>query len=296
MAGRMEEKTNRDHIFFLHAFLPAFAPWSVLAYVSLFDRIRSLSKRTHEWATSGTILVVLIVVSLSGYQLPHYLNVVFPTAAIMVASFIIEKQFSRKWTQVIVIIQSIIIFLALIAIAVLNAWSFPVRQTWIIIVLILLLSAVFYFLKSKMYSSLQKAVLVSAATMVFAFFLLNANFYPQLLKYQGGNELAFATMNRVDTSRLFFWKNTYSSSFNFYSRSLRKPFSDSVIAINKATWLIYDIRDTAEVRNAGYLMKGETYTAIDYEVTMLDIKFLDPKKRDQQCTKMLLSEIIHTGN
>ena len=169
----------------------------------------------------------------------------------MVAAFLIEKQFSRKWVQAIFIVQMTVVFLILVVCRI-NAWSFPIQQAWVvIIVLILLLALVFYFIKSKQYTTVQKTVLIPASAMIFTFFLLNANFYPQLLKYQGGNELAFATRNKVDPSRIYFWKETYSSSFNFYSQTIRKPFADSVLLPGTTAWIVYDIKDTADIRNSG---------------------------------------------
>jgi hypothetical protein len=64
---------------------------------------------------------------------------------------------------------------------------------------------------------------------MLVFYLMNANFYPQLLTYQGGNELAFATKEKVDAKQAYFMPGVYSSSYNFYTAELRKEFNDSVM-------------------------------------------------------------------
>jgi hypothetical protein len=141
-----------------------------------------------------------------------------------------------------------------------------------------------------MYSLSQKNILVPAATIILSFFLLNINFYPNLLKYQGGNELAFTTKGKVNPADVYFWKETYSSSYTFYAATLIKEFNDAVLQAGKKTWLLYDIRSEEEIRNLGYKF-GQRFQATDYEITKLDLKFINPVKRESQCTKLVIAEI-----
>jgi 4-amino-4-deoxy-L-arabinose transferase-like glycosyltransferase len=289
---------KKDYFFFLHSFLWAFAPWSILAYIAVTRRIKEILHHNpvptgtggEEWLTSGIFIAILLIVSFSGFKLPHYLNIVFPTTAILTAAFILSKKNNGNWIQAILIIQGIVVVLLFLSVAIINAWAFPVKSTWVIAGMILLLAVVFYFIKSKMYSTLQKAILVSVSAMAFSLFLLNGSFYPQLLKYQGGNELAFATKGKVDPQNVYFWNNTYSSSYNFYTSSLRKSFADSVLQQGNAVWLLFDIRDEEKIKQAGYQL-GQRFTVPDYEITKLDIKFLNPVRRESVCTKMIIAEL-----
>lgn len=289
-SGGMGSDSKHDYFFFLHSFLWAFAPWSVLAYIALAGRIKNFLSRRVEWLTTGVFIIILLIVSFSGFKLPHYLNIVFPTTAVLTAAFITSKQTQPKWTRNIFIIQLIVSVLLLLLVAVINGWAFPVRGFGIIAGVVILLAVVFYFLKSSLYNRLQKAMAVSVATMVLCFFLLNANFYPKLLTYQGGNELALATKGKVDPAEVYFWKEMQSSSFNFYTGTLRQQFADSVLQPGKKVWLLFDIRSEEEIKQAGYKL-GERYSTLDYEITKLDIKFVNPAKRENQCTRMVLAEI-----
>jgi 4-amino-4-deoxy-L-arabinose transferase-like glycosyltransferase len=289
-SGQMGGDAKHDYFFFLHSFFWAFAPWSILAYIAIAGRIKNFLQRREEWLTTGVFLVMLIIVSLSGFKLPHYLNIVFPTTAVLVAAFIIQQKEDLKWIKSIFIMQLILVSLLLLLGAVINAWAFPVKSVWVIAGIILLLALVFYFIKSAAYDRLQKAVAVSVAAMIFSFFLLNSNFYPRLLKYQGGNELAPAVKGKLNPDDAYFWKNTFSSSFNFYTKTLYKPFADSVLQPGKNIWLIYDIRDEAAIKQSGYQL-GQRFSVLDYEVTKLDIKFVNPAKRQSQCSKMVIAEI-----
>ena len=288
--GEMGHDAKNDYFFFFHSFLWAFAPWSILAYIAFVTRLKTFFRRKEEWLTSGVFIVMLLLISFAGFKLPHYLNIIFPATAVMTASFISCKGSQSKWIKSIFIIQLIITLLLLLLVSVINAWAFPVNVVWVITGIILLLAVVFYFFRTKTYDPLQKAVGVSVAAMILSFFLLNGNFYPQLLTYQGGNQLAFSTKGKVDPASVYFWKGFYSSSYSFYTATLRKQFEDSVLRPGKKTWLLFDIRNEEEIKQSGY-RSGQRFSVLDYEITKLDIKFMNPAKRQKECTEMVLAEI-----
>lgn len=288
--GQTGDAAKQDHFFFLHSFLWAFAPWAVLVYMAVVMRIKKIMGRHLDWFTISTFVVLLLLVSFSGFKLPHYLNIIFPVASVMAAVFIIGAQAPGKLIRPLFTIQLIISVLLLLAAAVINGWAFPVKQVWIIVEAVLLLALFFYFIKSSLFDRLQKAVLVPVAAIILLFFLLNTNFYQQLLKYQGGNELAFATKGKPNPADVYFWKNTFSSSFNFYTQTLYKPFADSVLQSGKKIWLAYDIKDEEEIKK--HYTIGRRFETPDYEITKIDIKFVNPEKREKQCSKMVLAEVL----
>src|SRR4030095_12104875 len=168
-----------------------------------------------------TFMAIAIVLSFSGFKLPHYINIIFPATAVMTGSWILVNSLRPK---VLFVIQVTVCLLMLLPVTILNVWAFPLKNSLLIVSIILLLAVVFYFLKTQHLSYLPKAVCTSVASMVVSFFLLNTNFYPQLLKYQGGNELAKKIKGNVDLVNVYFWKDNYSSSFNFYTATERKQF------------------------------------------------------------------------
>ncbi len=285
-SGEMGSDAKNDYFFFIHSFLWAFAPWSLLVFMAIWGRLKQFFSRKEEWLTSGVFIVMLLVVSFSGFKLPHYLNIVFPASAVIAAVYILEK----AGIKTIFTLQLIVSLLLLTLIAGLTLWAFPVKKIWVIAGVILFLAVFFYFWRSQAYNSFQKAVCMPVSAAALVFFLLNTNFYPQLLKYQGGNELAAATKGKLDPQQVYFWKETYSSSYNFYTKTLRKTFEDAVIRPGKKTWLLYDIRSEEEIKQAGYTL-GERFITPDFEITRLDIKFINPAKRESQLTKMVIAEI-----
>jgi hypothetical protein len=280
-------EAKNDYLFFIYSFLWAFAPWSVMAYIAFVKRIKSFRARASEWLSLGTFIITGLILTFSGFKLPHYLNIIFPATATLTAGWLLKSQ---KWKSLYTI-QIIICTVILVLSALLNTWAFPVKSFILAVVVTLLLAIVFYFIKNHRFSYLQKTVGISVTTMVVSFFLLNANFYPQLLKYQGGNQLAKEIKGNVDPANVYFWKDNYSSSFNFYTAIERKQFTDSVFANGKKpVWLLFDIHDKGEIKKAGYRI-GMTYSVPDFEVTRLNLKFINPATRKKELTQMVLGEI-----
>jgi 4-amino-4-deoxy-L-arabinose transferase-like glycosyltransferase len=279
---------KNDWLFFFHSFLWAFAPWSILAFIALFDRIRNFTKRKEEWLTISTIIVIALLLTFSSFKLPHYLNIIFPAAAVLVSSWILNTSISQK---IIYATQAGVSALIILLVGTINVLAFPVDKPFLLIGMIFFLSVFFYFLINYQLDWIQKAVAFSAAMMALSFFLLNGNFYPQLLKYQGGNELAKKIRGNVDPATVFFWGENYSSSFNFYTASERKQFTDSLYSIReKPIWLLFDKRNLEDIKNAGYKI-GSSYSASDYEVSKLDLKFVNPSTRDKNLTELFVGEI-----
>lgn len=290
-SGEMGSDAKNDRLFFLHSFLWAFAPWSIVAFIAIVNRLKTFLTRKHEWLTVGVFIVMLITISLSGFKLPHYLNIVFPATAILTASFLQEKQPLPSWTRIFFIVQLVVCSLILLLSLLIHAWAFPVKSPWTIIAVVFLLALVFYFIRSQRYDKWKKSILLSVSTMILAFFLLNVNFYPQLLTYQGGNQIARGMKDRVDPQQVYLWKNYYSSSFNFYTATIRKEFSDSVFQEGRRIWILADARNLEEIRKQGYLL-GKSISARDYEITKIDLRFVDPRQREAQLNQMVLVEVL----
>jgi hypothetical protein len=287
----MGSDAKNDRLFFIHSFLWAFAPWSIVAFIAIFSRLKTFASRKYEWLTVATFLVMLLTISFSGFKLPHYLNIVFPTTAILTASFILEKAKAVKWIRLIWIIQLVTVILLLLLAILIHVWAFPVSNTMTIVGVVILLAIVFYFIRSSLYSKIQKSILISVAAMAFSFFLLNTNFYPKLLSYQGGNQLALGTKERVDPQNVYLWTNYYSSSYNFYTKTIRKEFTDSVFKNGREVWILADRRNLQEIRDRGYIL-GRNISARDYEITKLDLKFVNPEKRESQLNQMVLVQVL----
>jgi len=196
----------------------------------------------------------------------------------------------ERWRKAFYIIQLSTSILLLATAALVNTWAFPVKSTAVLIGLIFFLVVVFYFFLSKMYKNIQRSITVSVAAIALFFFLANTNFYPQLLTYQGGKTLADVTRGIADPKNVYFWKSTFSSTYNFYSSSNRQVYNDSLISQDKKTWLIYNKSQQAEIDSAG-LVFGKTFSVPDYEITRLKKSFIDPATRKETLDEMVMAEV-----
>lgn len=281
---------GNDHFFFFHTFLWAFAPWSILAGWAIVERIRHWKNKQAEWLTTGSFITLALIISFSGFKLPHYLNVIFPSTAIAVAAFLLDKKNSPRRKQILFAIQAVVSLLLLCLAGLVLLWVFPDVKTMVIAGIILFLSLVFYYLQHASLQRLQKAVTVPVAVMLLVFFCLNTHFYPRLLRYQGGNELAAMTKGKADPARVFNWKEEYSSSYNFYSRQLTGRFHDSLLNKKENCWLLYDEEFLPQIEAAGYRV-NPVYSVPAYRVTRLDFSFLDPHTRDTACSRLVMATL-----
>lgn len=288
--GEMGQRFKNDYTFFLHSFIWAFAPWGIIAFMAFFRRVKNVFKRSDEWLTAGGFAIVMLVLSLSGFKLPHYINIVFPLAAVMVASFILSIRATPKWVNSVWLVQLISAIIILLLIVALNAWAFSVKNTWLAAA-VLLMSAILYFLiKKSATAKWQQAVVLPVCVMIVSFFLLNTNFYFQLLHYQGSSELAVKTKGKIDPANVYLWKDNYKSSYFFYTVSPEKDFHREVLQAKKTVWILIDEAQLQEVKQEGYSV-GPYYAAVDYSIAKLKLNFLNPATRTSKCTRMLLVQI-----
>ena len=282
---------KEDHFFFLHTFLWTFAPWCFVAFIALFMRLKKFFAAKEEWLSTGVFMMLASLINFSNFKLPHYMPILAPVTALIVAHFYVSRWNNERWKKAFYIIQLSASVLLLAAAALVNVWAFPVKNTLVLVGLIFFLAVVFYFLLSKMYSNIQKAITVSVASVALFFFLLNTNFYPQLLTYQGGKPLADITRGVADPKDVYFWKNTFSSTYSFYSSSNRQVYDDSLKQTGKNFWLIYERSQQAEIDSLG-LEFEKTFSVQDYEITRLKKSFIDPATRKEILDEMIMAEVI----
>jgi len=298
-AERFGAVGKEDHFFFLHTFLWTFAPWCFVAFIALFIRLKNffsakpapLGSGSEEWLSTGVFVMLAALINFSNFKLPHYLPILAPATALIVAHLFVSRWNDERWRRVFYTIQISTSVLLLATAALVNTWAFPVKSTAVLIGLIFFLVVVFYFFLSKMYNNIQRSITVSVAAIALFFFLANTNFYPQLLTYQGGKPLADMARGVADPKDVYFWKNTFSSTYNFYSSSNRQVYNDSLRQTGKKVWLIYERSQQAEIDSLG-LQLGKAFSVPDYEITRLKKGFIDPATRKETLDEMIMAEVI----
>lgn len=294
-SGGMGADAKHDYFFFIHSFLWAFAPWSILCFFSLYYRLKNF--RQWEWGTTACFLAVLLIVSFSGFKLPHYINIVFPVSSVMAASLVLHKLKDEKWVRLFFIIQLITAIALLVIATIMNAWAFPVRNAFIIVAVVFSLALLIYFLKHPSRTKAQKMILVPVTAIIVFFILMNGNFYRQLLKYQAGQQLVTVTKGKIDPKDVYIESGSvsYSASYTFYSRSLYQVWNDSVLIAGKPAWMLTEPARMEKLKQDGFVF-GRIYEVPHFRITKLNLKFLNPETRNKELKSMMVAEVLSKKN
>jgi 4-amino-4-deoxy-L-arabinose transferase-like glycosyltransferase len=183
-----------DPFFYFHTLLWAFLPWSLILYAAIVQKCRrsigspdtGLFRRSvsGDNICLGAALASFIVFSLSRFQLPHYLNILFPFFSILTAAYLYNLR--RRWPQRTLIIVQNVISLLLPILLLPIVWFFHFDYWQLLLVLLLTLAALpFILFRGR---SLPAAISRSfwMALLVFAF--INFILYPAILRYQSGTQ------------------------------------------------------------------------------------------------------------
>jgi hypothetical protein len=230
-----------------------------------------------------------VMITFSGFKLPHYINIIFPSAAVLTSGYLLEVVNKQSATRRLFITQLVVCCLCLFTALVLNLWAFPLKNWLLITIMILLLVSGVFILRS-LKSTFNKMIGLSVLSSAFIFFLLNSNFYPRLLTYQAGNELAIATKSKVDPKNVYIWPFIYNPSFQFYSKELKKDFKDTVLQENHPVWILIDRNSLPRLKEK-HLSVLEQYTHHDYNIGTMSLKFVDPNTRRQTLDSLFLIRV-----
>jgi 4-amino-4-deoxy-L-arabinose transferase-like glycosyltransferase len=175
-------KGSGDPFFYFHTLLWAFLPWSILLYAAIFQKCRRRRAFPGDLICLGGALASFVVFSLSRFQLPHYLNILFPLFSILTAAYL--HGVHPRWVQktIRVLQNSIAALLPMLLLAL--CWFFHF-DGWVLLMGAILLLAVTPFVLFR--GPLLPVPIVRSfwmALLVFSF--VNFILYPAILQYQAG--------------------------------------------------------------------------------------------------------------
>lgn len=185
--------------FFAHTLLWAFAPWCLLFYYALIKQIKNLATgiRLPEYYTLSGGLLLLVLFSVSGFQLPFYTNIIFPLFAIITAD-VCHKHLPTKAHEVFrLTAQWFYIIVLLIAIAVLHFFMRPAVLYYLIFEAIIYLILVTFIFKTQRNRPVR-VFMINCLTILFACFYINTTLYPIITANKAQLEAA-ADVNELFT-------------------------------------------------------------------------------------------------
>ncbi|MCK5702401.1 MAG: glycosyltransferase family 39 protein [Cyclobacteriaceae bacterium] len=285
-------KGSGDPVFFLHTMLWAYLPWAFLAYFALFIKGKSLLKKTNkkENYTFFGFLFLFIVFNLSSFQLPHYLNALFPFLSIITADTLLSFAKNRKFLGAfyhIHIWSSVLLIIAITLIHFIFSTQYPNPDIYLIF---LIGVGIIVLLLSTKGQKFKKLIFIPAITVLLVNYYINRSFYPQLLKYQAESEAAF------------YMKNHDLKENSLVTLGLRE---DMISVLQDRIVPVYDPEsvNNEDLKNKYVFTNGEGVDLIqtmevkneeihsfpDFRITTLNVTFFNKKTRDQEIeTKYLL--------
>jgi 4-amino-4-deoxy-L-arabinose transferase-like glycosyltransferase len=268
-------KGKGDPSFFLHTTLWAFLPWSVLLYIAIVKRIKNRKdKAVTEWYCLGGGLVTFLMFSLSKFQLPHYLNIVFPFFAILTSAYIAESVNVKH----IRIIQYLLVAVMLIILPVLHFIFKPGITHVSMTILMSIVFALLLFLP-KFFDISEKELIIGRTVLaaVLVNLYLNGFFNPKLLTYQGGTTAAQHVNEAFPGIPVVQLRPRFSYPLEFY---LEAP----LITIDR-------LSDTSHIPKPSLLLLHQDDDSLGmipiksfdvFPISKLNKKFIDPSTRSDQ--------------
>ncbi|MDR3693058.1 glycosyltransferase family 39 protein [Mucilaginibacter sp.] len=220
--GPINRKTSGSIFFYGHTLLWAFAPWGLLFYYAVFEKIKAIYNKKvlpEYYAISGGVLLLLLF-SFSRFQLPFYTNAIFPLFAIVTAPVCLGE-LSKSGTKFRLIVQWLFIILLPVAVITLNKLLSPVNNFYIITE-VLLFTIIAVLIVIKISEANKKTFLLSCVAALFAGLYVNTVFYNEIIPYKG--QIAAAEyVNQPGFEDLHVYVlNAENNLFQFYCK---KPVS-----------------------------------------------------------------------
>ena len=300
ITGENVWKNDTGYFFFVHTYLWAFLPWSFAGIIALYERIKILIKSKfkmqlhEEIITLAGFILPFIALSFSKYKLPHYIFVVFPLLSILTAKYLENvlinyKPKNFKFLITTNYISQVIIWAILLVSLI---WFFPADNIIIYLIAILLLLIVF-FLHSRKSQLFNKLIISLAVSSIALNLILNIHLFPNLLSYQSGVNVARIFNENKNKDDKIIALNLHSHSLDYYSEQIVPNISDidSLFEIlPNYQWLWVPAKDLKGVKS---LLKNkyQIYEINNFQVSRLNLKFLNPKTRDKQLERRYLIRI-----
>lgn len=287
--------------FFVHNFLWSFLPWALMFIVAFFSRIVETVKalvnnqKLPELLTLGGFILPFIALSMSKYKLPHYIFVMYPLAAIMLASWWEEvwKRQLKGFKVTSLVLQIIVWVLSTAVAAMIYFWFFPDGSLGLAVFSAAALLSGLWFITVRFNKKPKKLITGSVLVSVGVNIAMNGWFYPNIMNYQLGSNAAYKIQELELPADKLFSYNFHAYSFYYYSK---EPVNS--ISLNEMQERVSNGEEVYVVtreKNIDKLEKEFTYDLLEefgsYPVTLLSLKFLNPETRENTLKPVYIVKI-----
>lgn len=281
--------------FLLENMLWSFLPWIFIFLITLVLSIKDLIKSKfklqihEEFITVGGFILTYCMLARSQAQLPHYIFVVLPLAAIVTAKGLHQIYFLERFLKlkkVALYFHGFIFTLLWAAANMIVLFVFTDMPVYVKIVTII---GTVYFLYLLFFYKAQAPKFISLAlyTILGVNFILNTSFYPRLLKYElGVSAAAFINQNKLPNNSVYLYEIDESRALHFYgNHSFERLFDSSLLTPGQML-----ITKASSFTKLQQQFPGSTilHKNAYFGVSMLTLPFLNPATRDKEVTPYII--------
>ncbi|MFN8322728.1 MAG: glycosyltransferase family 39 protein [Chitinophagales bacterium] len=297
ITGENEWNNHPDTFFLVHSMAWAFLPWSVFLFIGWMRSIGNLLKTRFsqvlntEIASISGFSLMLLALSLSQYQLPHYIFVVFPLAAVIASVYYHELPLDAKLGKYMYALQGILI-IALLPGALFCQYAFmgfDLLSLSFLVIAVLLTCVVFLKTKNWIYTS--------GFAIVCFNILLSGFYYPEILKYQPQADFGKYMRQHSDENISYIaYKSTIAFSTVFYAQQMQaaefwKPEDLKKYLDKKQKLFVITGPEGLSSIRAEKIPLEIIQERISFPISRLNGKFLNPTTRQTVCEKLFLLKI-----
>ncbi len=287
ITGESPWKNGADISFLLLNMLWSFLPWIFVLVPGIVVNIITLFRQKfklregQEWMTTGGFLLAYLALGSSAYQLPHYIFVAFPLAAIITAASFagfLEAGTNKGLYKVLQPVLMVISVLVLLIVLLLITWVFP---SGIFSISLWALCAALWVYLAFSKQLVAKAFWLPGICLIMANIFLTNFVYYTLLQYQVGSQVGkYIHEKNIPAGDITFYKvNDPLNSLSFYAQEIIHGKDDSSLAKTFRYVLTMD---------EGMQKLKESGAAFDivkqgklFKVSELTPEFLNPATREK---------------
>jgi 4-amino-4-deoxy-L-arabinose transferase-like glycosyltransferase len=287
ITGESTWHENASFLFLFQNMLWSFLPWIIFFMIGLVAEIIRVIKNklkidlNEEWISTGGFLLTYCALATSHYQLPHYIFVVFPLAAVITGKFLFSLLYTERystWIKPLFVFHAIIYLLLFIALAGLLYWPFQTIRLGVVISAIICF-VILIVLLSKDFFSIPRLLLISLYTIIMINLYLDTSFYPALLQYQQSIPVAnIINQQHLPKDHFFIYRTEEERSLQFYANSTFTKL-DNLDSVHKGDYLLTSAKEWESMNKEQYKI---IYSGEGFHVSTLSFDFLNPSKRKNE--------------
>jgi 4-amino-4-deoxy-L-arabinose transferase-like glycosyltransferase len=287
ITGDNEWSNGADPLFLLNSMSWAFLPWILLFVTAIFLNVRQLVRQKlhllpgQEWVSTGGFIITYLSLCVSKYQLPHYILVAFPLAAIIVGKLLYDFMATEQYPKLrkaFAGIQTGVTALLMFGALLIITYVFPAGPVGITLWMLGAAVWIYSFLRFKRG---HRVLWLSAVSMILINFFVTNYFYYPLLHYQVGSTVG-RTIRRlkIPTERLLAWRVLDPlDAIHYYADRVVRKSSDIPPPATSGDYLLTMQNELTTLDSL-----GKPYEIIQqgrfFKVSELTPQFLNPATRD----------------